>query len=645
MITFKEMGLHDALVKAVSDLGFENPTPVQEEAIPHIINSEEDLIALAQTGTGKTAAFGLPILDKLSHESRTVQSIILCPTRELCLQIVKDMEAYSKYLPGVKIQAVYGGADVKKQIDGLRKNPQVVVGTPGRTLDLIKRGVLKINHINWLVLDEADEMLNMGFREDIDSILEGTPAEKQTLLFSATMPSEVRRIASEYMNKPVEISTGKNNEAATNVEHQYYMVRASDRYLALKRIADINPDIYGIVFCRTRRETKEVADSLIQDGYNADALHGDLSQAQRDMVMDKFRRGQLQLLVATDVAARGIDINELTHVINYNLPDDSEVYVHRSGRTGRAGNKGISIVIAHSREGRRIKELERLIHKKIEQKSVPGGKEIVEKRLFASIDKIEKIDVNEEQIAPFMETISKKLETMDRDELLKRIVAMEFNTYLEYYKGAKDLNVSESGGRDRDRVRGDRGERDNRRGSRTGFTRFFIAMGQKQKLKAPNLIGLINDTTDSNNIKIGEIEILRNFSFFEADSDYEQVILKAFADGEVDVQVSNPVEKGERSERSGNDRSRGRSGGGYKGGSRSGGGGYKGGSGGGSSERRSSGGGGGYSKSGGGSGSSERRSGGGGGYSKPSGSGSSDRRSGGGSSSFGGPRKGKAGGR
>lgn len=616
MSTFKEMGLNDALVQAVHDLGFEKPSPVQELAIPQILGSEVDVIALAQTGTGKTAAFGLPVLNQLSVDSRTIQSIILCPTRELCLQIVKDMEAYSKYLPNVKIQAVYGGADIKKQMDGLRKNPQVVVGTPGRTLDLIKRGVLKINNINWLVLDEADEMLNMGFREDIDSILEGTPVEKQTLLFSATMPAEVRRIAAEYMNKPVEIKTGKSNETALNVEHQYYMVRASDRYQVLKRIADINPDIYGIVFCRTRRETKEIADSLIQDGYNADAIHGDLSQAQRDSVMDKFRRKQLQILVATDVAARGIDVNELTHVINFNLPDDPEIYVHRSGRTGRAGNKGISIIIAHSREGRRIKDLERLINKKIEQQTVPSGKEIVEKRLYASIDKIEKLEVDEAQINPYMETISKKLEWMDRDELLRRFVSMEFSTYLEYYKGAKDLNVSDSGG-GRDRVRGDRGERDNRRGTSRGFTRFFIGMGEKQKLKAPNLIGLINDTTDSNNIKIGEIEILRNFSFFEADSEYEQVILKAFADKDVDVQVSNPVERKDRSsDRSGGreDRPRGRSGG-----SRSGGG---------------------YSKSGGGS---ERRSGGGGGYSKSGGG--SDRRSGGGSSSsgssFGGARKGK----
>ena len=582
MITFHELGLNESIVQAIDELGFVNPTPIQEQAIPQILSSEQDLIALAQTGTGKTAAFGLPILEQLSVESRTVQAIILCPTRELCLQITKDLETFSKHLGKVMIQPVYGGADAQKQINGLKKNPQIVVGTPGRTMDLMNRGALKINHVNWVVLDEADEMLNMGFRDDIDAILEGTPEEKQTLLFSATMPKEVRRIASEYMHKPVEISIGKTNEASNDVEHHYYMVRANDRYLALKRLADINPDVYGIVFCRTRRECKEVADALIQDGYNADALHGDLSQAQRDMVMDKFRRKQLQLLVATDVAARGIDVTELTHVINYNLPDDPEVYVHRSGRTGRAGNKGISIVIAHSREGRRIKELEKLIHKKIERKQVPNGQEIVERRLFATIDKIEQIEVDEHQIEPYMETISKKLEWMDRDELLKRFVSMEFNIFLDYYKNAKDLNVSESG----------REERNSRNSNVQGFTRFYIGIGQKQKLKVPNLIGLINEVTKKRDIEIGKIEILRNFSFFEADSEFEKLILDSFAGEDVDVQISNP----EKKERRGDDRNDRRKGDRK----RSGGGGYSGKSGGGYSGKSSGGkrSGGGYSKSG-----------------------------------------------
>lgn len=523
------MELNNSILKGVTDLGFLEPTPIQQQAIPQILSSDRDLIALAQTGTGKTAAFGLPILEKIENETRQVQAIILCPTRELCLQISKDMESYSKYLDGVRIQAVYGGADIKKQIDGLKRNPQIVVGTPGRTMDLIRRGLLKINHVNFVVLDEADEMLNMGFREDIDTILEETPTEKQTLLFSATMPPEIRRITNNYMRKPIEISIGKNNQASLDVEHQYYMVKASDRYAALKRIADFNPDIYAIVFCRTRRETKDIADSLIQDGYNADALHGDLSQAQRDTVMEKFRRKNLQLLVATDVAARGIDVNELTHVINYNLPDDPEAYVHRSGRTGRAGKKGISIIIAHSREGKRIKELEKLIHKKIEKKPVPTGSEIVERRLFASIDKIENIEVDDQQIEPYMATISKKLGKMDRDELLKRFVSMEFNSFLEYYKNARDLNSAETS------------ERGDTRDRSRNYTRFFISLGQKQKLKAPNLIGLINDVTNTTNIKIGEIEILRNFSFFEADSEFEDLILKSFKNEEVEVQISNPV--------------------------------------------------------------------------------------------------------
>lgn len=538
MTTFEQMELNDSILRAVTDLGFLSPTAIQAQAIPQILESEKDLIALAQTGTGKTAAFGLPILQQLDSNSEQVQAIILCPTRELCLQISKDLESYSKYLDNAFVLAVYGGADIKKQIDGLKRKPQIVVGTPGRTMDLIKRGMLKINQVNFVVLDEADEMLNMGFREDIDEILEKTGPEKQTLLFSATMPSEIRRITKAYMKNPLEISIGKTNEASVDVEHHYYMVRAADRYAALKRIADFNPDIYAIVFCRTRRETKDIADSLIQDGYNADALHGDLSQAQRDTVMEKFRRKNLQLLVATDVAARGIDVNELTHVINYNLPDDPEAYVHRSGRTGRAGHKGISIIIAHSREGKRIKELEKLIHKKIERKPVPSGEEIVEKRLFASIDKIENTVVDDLQIEPYMATITKKLEWMDRDELLKRIVATEFNTFLNYYKNTKDLNSTE----DRDRKSSGEGKRN--------YTRFFISIGQKQKLKAPQLIGLINDVTQTRDIKIGEIEILRNFSFFEADSKYEELILKSFKNEEVEVEVSNPEGRKKKNENS-----------------------------------------------------------------------------------------------
>ncbi|WP_313254908.1 DEAD/DEAH box helicase [Empedobacter sp.] len=553
MITFKELGLQDEILTAIEKMGFVNPSPIQEKAIPQILSSDQDVIALAQTGTGKTAAFGLPVLNQLDSNSKSVQAIILCPTRELCLQIAKELESFSADMRGVRVQAVYGGADIVKQIRGLKDNPQIVVGTPGRTMDLIKRGALKINDITWTVLDEADEMLNMGFRDEIDSILETTPEEKQTLLFSATMPSEVRRIASEYMHNPVEIAVSKVNTASKNIEHHVYLVRSSDRYLALKRLADYYPNIYGIVFCRTRREAKDVADKLMQDGYNADALHGDLSQSQRDHVMEKFRNQNIQILVATDVAARGIDVNELTHVINFNLPDDPEVYVHRSGRTGRAGNKGISIIISGGREARKIRDLEKLIASKIEPKNVPTGAEICEKRLISLIDKIENIEVDEELIEPYMETVNEKLANLDRDDLLKRFMTVEFNSFLEYYKNTKDISSEGD--------RGDRGDRSsNRRGGRD-FSRFFINIGQKHNLRVPNLIGLINEQTRNRNIEIGKIEILRNFSFFEVDTQFESLVLESFKDAQrdgvdLDVQISKPEPRRGDGERRGGDRRR-----------------------------------------------------------------------------------------
>ncbi|WP_282629494.1 DEAD/DEAH box helicase [Empedobacter sedimenti] len=551
MITFKELGLQEEILTAIEKMGFVNPSPIQEKAIPQILSSDQDVIALAQTGTGKTAAFGLPVLNQLDSNSKSVQAIILCPTRELCLQIAKELESFSADMRGVRVQAVYGGADIVKQIRGLKDNPQIVVGTPGRTMDLIKRGALKINDITWTVLDEADEMLNMGFRDEIDSILETTPEEKQTLLFSATMPSEVRRIASEYMHNPVEIAVSKVNTASKNIEHHVYLVRSSDRYLALKRLADYYPNIYGIVFCRTRREAKDVADKLMQDGYNADALHGDLSQSQRDHVMEKFRNQNIQILVATDVAARGIDVNELTHVINFNLPDDPEVYVHRSGRTGRAGNKGISIIISGGREARKVRDLEKLIASKIEPRNVPTGAEICEKRLISLIEKIENIEVDEELIAPYMDTVNEKLANLDRDTLLKRFMTVEFNSFLEYYKNTRDI-TSEGD-------RGDRADRtSNRRGGRD-FSRFFINIGQKHNLRVPNLIGLINEQTRNRNIEIGKIEILRNFSFFEVDTQFESLVLESFKDAQrdgvdLDVQISKPEPRRGDGDRRGGDR-------------------------------------------------------------------------------------------
>ncbi|MBN2616393.1 MAG: DEAD/DEAH box helicase [Bacteroidales bacterium] len=552
MIKFEELGLSKEILQAISEMGFVHPTPIQEKTIPALLNQENDLIALAQTGTGKTAGFGLPIIDQINTDTKNVQAVILCPTRELCIQISNDLESYSKYTKSPSIQAVYGGASIENQIKGLKKGANIVVGTPGRTLDLIKRKALKIDHIQWLVLDEADEMLNMGFREELDDILQNTPETKQTLLFSATMPNEVRRIAYTYMHEPEEISVGKKNSGAENISHHYYMVKASDRYQALKRVADINPDIYGIVFCRTRMDTKDIASKLINDGYSADALHGDLSQAQRDQVMDRFRRNQLQLLVATDVAARGIDVNDLTHVINYNLPDDPEVYVHRTGRTGRAGKQGVAISICHARDGKKISAVEKATGKKFEHKSLPTGEEICEKRLYNLMDKIERIEIDEEQIAPYWPAIHKKLDWLDRDELLKRFVSVEFNRFLDYYKNAGDINVKAD--RNERNGRGERSESGNRgrKGNPSKFTRFFINIGSTQRVRPPQLIGLVNDLTNTRNITIGSIEIMKNFSFFEADSEFEGLIMKSFRNAQynkekLSLEIAKP--KGEWSDR------------------------------------------------------------------------------------------------
>ena len=479
-MNFSEIGLNSNILKAITDLGFENPTPIQEQAIPFVLFEETDLIALAQTGTGKTAAFGLPVIQKINENKTQTQSIILCPTRELCLQITKDLESYSKYLKKLKITAVYGGANIQTQIRSLNSGSQIVVGTPGRVIDLIKRKKLKLKDVEFVVLDEADEMLNMGFKEDLDTILAETPEEKQTLLFSATMPKEVLKITKDYMFSPKRIEVASRNEGAKNVEHHYYMVNAKDRYKALRRLCDVNPNIYGIVFCRTRRETKDVADKLMQDGYNADAIHGDLSQAQRDHVMNRFRKRNLQILVATDVAARGIDINELTHVINYNLPDDNEVYVHRSGRTGRAGNKGVSIIIAHSREKRKLQSIEKMIKKELTLKKVPGGQEICEVQLMSLIDKIVETDVSP-QIEQYLNVIEEKLSHLNKEELLKHFVSAEFNRFLSFYKNAQDLNINTTK------------DKSNERRAENGFTRFFINLGKTHKLEPQNLIGLINE--------------------------------------------------------------------------------------------------------------------------------------------------------
>ncbi len=536
MITFEETGLKAELLSAVQELGFITPTPIQEKIIPALLANGRDIIGLAQTGTGKTAAFGLPIIQRSDINSGKPQALVLCPTRELCIQVTGDLTAYSRFIKNFRVVAVYGGASTEIQIKDLKKGSHIVVGTPGRVLDLLKRKVLNISDIKWMVLDEADEMLNMGFKEELDAILDRTPEVKQTLLFSATMPDEIRRIAEKYMQKPEEISVGKKNMGAENVRHEVYIVHAKDRYEVLKRIADINPNIYGIVFCRTRSETKAVAEKLISDGYNADALHGDLSQAQRESVMNRFRTKFLQLLVATDVAARGLDVSDLSHIINYNLPDELDVYIHRSGRTGRAGKKGISVTILHSREVRKIGDLEKLIGKKFERKPVPGGKEICEKQLFNLIDKVENIKVDDSQIDQYLPVIYKKLEWLEREDLIKHFVSVEFNRFLSYYKNAPDLNT----------VKHERTERETyNRSSATSFSRFFISVGSKSNLTVPRLIGLINDHTRTRTIQIGKIEIMKKFSFFEIDSAYEKELLKAlknakYEGGSVTVQLSRP---------------------------------------------------------------------------------------------------------
>ncbi len=523
MTTFNNNTLNPNIIQAIEELGFKTPTDIQEKVIPAILETDNDLIALAQTGTGKTAGFGLPLIQQITDYSAKNQALILCPTRELCLQINNDLIAYTKYTKKLKTIAVYGGASIVPQLADLKKGVHIVVGTPGRTLDLIKRKALNVKNIKFLVLDEADEMLQMGFKDELDAILESTPKEKRTLLFSATMPQEVRKIASNYMNNAIELQAEKTNTKNALIKHHYYLVNRSNKYLTLKRIADINPDIYGIIFCRTRRETKEIADKLMQDGYNADALHGDLSQSQRDFVMQRFRQRHLQILVATDVAARGLDVNNLTHVINYNLPDESEIYVHRSGRTGRAGNEGISIAIVSQTEAQKLKRIEKLISAKFERKQVPNGEEICKKRLFNLIDKVENVTIDEEQINSFLPEVTKKLSWLTRDELIKRFVSVEFNRFLEYYKDSQDLNISadKKGTKSKDKkIKG--------KGKVNGFARFYINIGSKHKVNASTLIGMINQYSKNKDIEIGKIDILRNFSFFEVDKNYKELIKESF---------------------------------------------------------------------------------------------------------------------
>lgn len=516
---YNQSGLHEGILKSVSELGFVELTPIQAAAIPYILNEEKDLVALAHTGTGKTAAFGLPILEEVNRENQQTQALILSPTRELCMQICDDLRNYSKYLEGVKVTAVYGGAGIESQIKTLKKGVQIVVGTPGRTLDLIKRKALKIANIQWLVLDEADEMLNMGFQEDLDAILENTPKEKRTFLFSATMPKGILRIAERYMNTWEKIAVNTENTATGNVKHNYYVTHARNRFEALKRIVDEQPNIYGIIFCRTRQEAKDLADSMIQNGYDADALHGDVPQAQRTIVMNRFKSRQLQLLVATDVAARGVDVNDLTHVINYNLPDDKEVYVHRSGRTGRAGKHGTSVAIVHTRELHKIRDIEKFADITFHKTQIPTGNQICERQLFNLVDKIENTQVANEQIAKFLPTIYKKLSWLSREELIQKMVSVEFNRFLDYYKNAEDLNVEISQSKKSREKSGARNDK---------FAALSLSVGSKHGMDPRNLIGMINELTDSNDIPIGRIDLGKRETTFEVGQAYKQKVVKAF---------------------------------------------------------------------------------------------------------------------
>ncbi len=522
MKTFEELGVSEEIRRAISEMGYEQPMPVQEEVIPYLLGVGNDVIALAQTGTGKTAAYGLPVLQKVDAGDRRTQAVILSPTRELCLQIAGDLKEYSRYIDGLHVLAVYGGSSIESQIRSLRKGAQVIVATPGRLIDLMHRGVAKLDAVENVVLDEADEMLNMGFTESIDEILAGVPAERNTLLFSATMGREIERIAKSYLHDYKEIVVGSRNEGAENVNHIYYMVHARDKYLALKRVVDYFPNIYGIVFCRTRRETQEVADLLIRDGYNAEALHGDLSQAQRDLTMQKFRQHHTQLLVATDVAARGLDVEDLTHVINYGLPDDVENYTHRSGRTGRAGKRGTSISIIHVKEKGRVRIIEKVIGKEFEAGTLPEPQEICTKQLYKVMDELERIEVDDNEIAPFLPEIYRKLDWLTKEDLVKRIVSREFGHFLRYYANAPQ--IEQPTGRRERAERGEKGTRGDRKERRAengahkaeeGYTRLFINLGKRDNFFAREIINLVNRYVRDSKIEIGRIDLTTNCSFFE----------------------------------------------------------------------------------------------------------------------------------
>lgn len=511
-MTFQALSIDKRILKAIAELGFETPMPVQREVIPFLLRETRDLVALAHTGTGKTAAFGIPIVQQVDPFSSETQALILAPTRELCLQITDDLNHFAKHIHGLNIVPIYGGANILTQIRQISSGAQIVVATPGRMLDMLNRRKVDVSAIHWLVLDEADEMLNMGFKEDLNAILSGTPDHKRVLLFSATMARDIEAIAQGYMKRPVSITVGSKNTGAENVYHQYCVVHAKDRYVALKRIADYYPDIYAIVFCRTKIETQEIADALIKDGYNADALHGDLSQPQRDGVMNRFRNRNIQMLVATDVAARGIDVVDLTHIINYNLPDDIEHYTHRSGRTGRAGKSGISIVIIHLKEIYKIKQIEKQIGKKFSSAKIPTGGEICEKQLYHLVDKVKNTQIQHQEIAAFLPAVYEKLKGISKEEIIQRFVSAEFNRFLSYYRNAPDINV----------------DLKKREGGPGGTARLFMNIGQMERFTPKSLKIYLTETAKVANLRIINVDVMKNCSFFETDSGQAERLIAAF---------------------------------------------------------------------------------------------------------------------
>ena len=534
MKTFEELGVSEEIRRSIEEMGYAHPMPVQEAVIPYLLGVGNDVIALAQTGTGKTAAFGLPILQKVDVHNKATQAIILSPTRELCLQIADDLKDYSRYIDGLHVQAVYGGSSIDSQIRALKKGAQVIVATPGRLIDLMERGVARLDQVENVVLDEADEMLNMGFTESIDAILAGVPEERNTLLFSATMGKEIERIAKTYLRDYKEIVVGSRNEGAENVNHIYYLVHAKDKYLALKRVVDYYPKIYGIVFCRTRMETQEVADWLIRDGYNAEALHGELSQAQRDLTMQKFRQHRTQLLVATDVAARGLDVEDLTHVINYGLPDDVENYTHRSGRTGRAGKRGTSISIIHLREKHKVRTIEGVIQKKFEVGTLPQPQEICTKQLYRVIDELEHIQVDENQIAPFMPEIFRKLDWLSKEDVIKRLVSQSFGHFLDYYKNAPEIEQPSERAAKEGKKTSERVPRSREKGPRKaedGFVRLFINVGKRDNFYAREIINLVSRYVKG--VEIGRIDLTTHCSFFEVPERFGEIVLKKMRNAKV----------------------------------------------------------------------------------------------------------------